>query len=546
MTTPKPYHNMAISLSGGGYRATTFHLGALSLLNALEKEGEPLLEKEVKILSTISGGTLTGVMYAQKLAEGGDYYDCFGKIYPLLTEDKLVEQALHKLNHPGKWRNNEKSRDIINAFAEVYNEHFYEGSTFADILDNQDCHLTDIIFGASEFTSGFQFRFQDSHDGGLFGNYYLNLCEEAVREIRLADAAASSSCFPGGFEPMIMPKDYITGPGSPLDQEWAEKGYPRTAVMDGGILDNQGIKGVQLAEDRHVNSGAPFVGTYIISDVSSRKMVPLPVPMLQHSRLLDFFTFQTVNLVALVLLAGLVALLVFGSAPVWAIVATSSLLTIIAAWFLLFFGVRGLIHQQVRKTFAGEDLPEILRDFGFLTNTPLYILAYLVKLRVVSVEKMVMDLFLRRIRRLQLSALFDNQNWAGRLQTNNIYTLEHAKGHDMSPAMEAVITLANTMPTTLWFSQKNKDDGMLDSLIACGQISLCYNLKQYNQQLRALKMDYRGSDVWSGLSATEKEVVDEMDRQLEVCWQKFREDPFWLLKEDIARAEKREGKPVVP
>ena len=116
---PVPFSQIAISLSGGGYRATTFHLGALSLLNSLDF-GDKRLLKEVKVVSTISGGTLTGVMYAQMLAEGKSFEDCFDKLYFLLDEDKLVSRALHKLNYPKKWTNKHKTRDVINAFTEVY------------------------------------------------------------------------------------------------------------------------------------------------------------------------------------------------------------------------------------------------------------------------------------------------------------------------------------------------------------------------------------------------------------------------------------------
>ena len=165
---PIPFRNIALSLSGGGYRATTFHLGAISLLNALEFGPQTLLQR-VSILSTISGGTLTGVMYALKLAQGKGYQGCFDKIYVLLEEDRLVEQALHKLNNPKNWTNPHKSRDVINAFSEVYNEHFYDQATFAELYDNETGHLNDIIFGASEFTTGIQFRFTKNDDKGKNG-----------------------------------------------------------------------------------------------------------------------------------------------------------------------------------------------------------------------------------------------------------------------------------------------------------------------------------------------------------------------------------------
>ena len=120
---PVPFTNMAVSLSGGGYRATTFHLGALSYLDFRKYKDRPLLEN-VSIVSTISGGTLTGVMYALKLAQGETFADCFHKLYKLLSENNLVDLALEKLNKPAKWKNKYKSRDLINAFSEVYDELF--------------------------------------------------------------------------------------------------------------------------------------------------------------------------------------------------------------------------------------------------------------------------------------------------------------------------------------------------------------------------------------------------------------------------------------
>ena len=272
-----PFTNMAVSLSGGGYRATSFHLGALSYLNARTYLDDPLLEN-VKILSTISGGTLTGVMYALKLAQGQSFLDCYQKLYFLLQDDKLVDLALEKLNATKYWKNKHKNRDLINAFSEVYHELFYDQASFQTLTEGKQTHLNDAIFGASEFTNGLQFRLQKVTDDGKFGDYYLSLPEEISNKIRLADAAASSSCFPGGFEPMIMPDDYGEGPNSPLNKTWTEKEYPRTAIMDGGIIDNQGIIGVKLAEDRNATEDQQYVGTYIVSDVCSQKMKPYIVP----------------------------------------------------------------------------------------------------------------------------------------------------------------------------------------------------------------------------------------------------------------------------
>lgn len=61
--TNKPPMQIALALSGGGYRAAAFSLGAISYLQEVVINGRPLLE-HVSVLSTVSGGTITGTRYA--------------------------------------------------------------------------------------------------------------------------------------------------------------------------------------------------------------------------------------------------------------------------------------------------------------------------------------------------------------------------------------------------------------------------------------------------------------------------------------------------
>ena len=48
---------IGLALSGGGYRAATFHLGTLQKLDQMG------LLNDVDVLSTISGGSITGAAY---------------------------------------------------------------------------------------------------------------------------------------------------------------------------------------------------------------------------------------------------------------------------------------------------------------------------------------------------------------------------------------------------------------------------------------------------------------------------------------------------
>lgn len=58
--------NIALTFSGGGYRAAAFHLGTLSLLHHVKTPTSTLLSL-VEVLSTVSGGTITGLRYLQAL-----------------------------------------------------------------------------------------------------------------------------------------------------------------------------------------------------------------------------------------------------------------------------------------------------------------------------------------------------------------------------------------------------------------------------------------------------------------------------------------------
>ena len=92
-------NNIAISFSGGGYRASAFHLGSLDLL---DKVG---LRENITMLSTVSGGSITGGKYACALSEAvsnnnPDFYEGFYReIYTFMLETRLPNLWFNKL-HP--------------------------------------------------------------------------------------------------------------------------------------------------------------------------------------------------------------------------------------------------------------------------------------------------------------------------------------------------------------------------------------------------------------------------------------------------------------
>ena len=88
---------IAIALSGGGYRAAMFHLGTLSYLYHLQsEEGDTFLDM-VNTISTISGGTITGLWYMMQYANDNISDESFRELYHKLRKSNVVEKGLHNL-----------------------------------------------------------------------------------------------------------------------------------------------------------------------------------------------------------------------------------------------------------------------------------------------------------------------------------------------------------------------------------------------------------------------------------------------------------------
>lgn len=92
----QPFENIAISLSGGGFRATAFHLGLLSYLSTKTFFSKTLLER-VRILSTVSAGTFVGTKYITSIKKGRTMTDCYKDVYAIMTNCDLVAEALKKI-----------------------------------------------------------------------------------------------------------------------------------------------------------------------------------------------------------------------------------------------------------------------------------------------------------------------------------------------------------------------------------------------------------------------------------------------------------------
>ena len=145
--------NIGMSFSGGGYRAATFHLGTLSFLDYVQvSEGKTLLDC-VSVMSTVSGGTITGLKYMLALAQKQAINVMVRELFDFLYNEDLVEDA---------FTNIEKGRtdygvSLIKIMASIYDAKLFSQSVMGNLMD---C-VNDIPikhFSAMDCHSGFRLQ----------------------------------------------------------------------------------------------------------------------------------------------------------------------------------------------------------------------------------------------------------------------------------------------------------------------------------------------------------------------------------------------------
>ncbi|MBQ9576010.1 MAG: patatin-like phospholipase family protein, partial [Muribaculaceae bacterium] len=206
--------NIGMTFSGGGYRAATFDLGALSFLNSIRLDDGRTLLDCVTALTSVSGGTIPAMKYMLARARGQQVDDMVNELYDFLCNEDLMTHVLKQLSD--EKANREASS--IKIMAGIYDRLLFDNATMGDIIDNFDrIPVKDYTALATDFDNSLPFRFRLTEgrmtDGarmtyGVFGNQRHSIGRSVVRHITPGEALACSSCFPSGFEPMMYPDDF--------------------------------------------------------------------------------------------------------------------------------------------------------------------------------------------------------------------------------------------------------------------------------------------------------------------------------------------------
>ncbi|MDE5422879.1 patatin-like phospholipase family protein [Ancylomarina sp. DW003] len=539
------FENIALAFSGGGYRASSFGLGVLSYLKQVQFKDKSLLE-HVKGLSTVSGGTLMGATYACYMAKGERFETFYDNFYKVLDDDRLLGVALEKLDSDELWKASHKRRSLINAFALAYHD-LLTKENFKFLKQNKS-HLEDICFNATDFSFGLAFRFQTT---GRFGNYrlYNSHLKQLADDMKIADAIASSSCFPIGFEPLLMPDDYVSDHNSETYKAIKAKDEFKKGVgiMDGGIVDNQGIGSIMNAEVRRVNDGKSYdlimvcdVGSYFMeaweaSEIEMDRIGWSKSPKQLFNLLVEKLKLSWWLWLPLIVSFGLlisgfmnrpsVGLFIGGGA-----MAMFALFAVALKYFI------GKMEEKSLRLWAWMMgiVPKFMKDKLIrFQNLKLRLIQRMIEERGTSSFKMISDIFLKQIRRLNYDLLYKDDSLKNRRITSLIYELtkdQYQKGDsdekemdikedlikDPSELIFNSAQIACEMDTTLWFTEKDRDLERLKNLVACGQYTACYNLLKYCIDLKKAKAN------------VDPELLNEMIDIFLTDWNEFVKDPYYL------------------
>lgn len=269
---------LGLALSGGGFRASFFHIGVLACL----AERDAL--RHVEVLSCVSGGSILGAHYYLEMQHllsnkpdgdvtQGDYIGIVQRLVDEFTAGvrtnlraRLLSEFVTQLKAMF-WPGYTRTRRL----GELYESELYsrvpdghgkterwmdelkfkpqgEDDRFSPKYDNwrRRNKVPTLVLNATTLNTGHNWQFtatwMGEPPGGIddevdanhrLRRMYYTEAPQRFKRVRLGHAVAASACVPGLFEPMLMRGLYP---------------HRSVALVDGGVFDNQGVASL-LAED---------------------------------------------------------------------------------------------------------------------------------------------------------------------------------------------------------------------------------------------------------------------------------------------------------
>jgi len=309
---------VGLGLSGGGFRASFYHVGVLAKLAELD------LLRQVEYLSCVSGGSIVGAHFylevRKLLSEKSDeqitrqdYIDIVARI----ERDFFAGVESNVRTRIGaEWLTNLKMI-FVPAFSRTQRAgDLYESLIYSRVQDDdgragrprwlnelkvqpkgeapgfspkdhnwrRSAKVPILVLNATSLNSGHNWQFTASWMGeppaGInsecdanfrLRRMYYEDAPDGHRQIRLGHAVAASACVPGIFDPLSLPGLYEREL-----PDGAKPVQPIVRLVDGGVHDNQGI-GSLLEQDCTVMLVSDASGQMEDMDFPSNGLIGVPL-----------------------------------------------------------------------------------------------------------------------------------------------------------------------------------------------------------------------------------------------------------------------------
>jgi NTE family protein len=219
---------IALALSGGGYRAMVFHVGALVRLNEVG-----LLSRLARV-SSVSGGSITAGVLALSWRElifrngmASNLDIVVERIRAMASTTVDMGAIIGGILFPGS---------VSDRVAAAYDKVLFKGKKLSDLSD-EAADTPRFVFNATNIQTAALWRFSKPY----MGDYRVGLVRNP--DVPLAVAVAASSAFPPVLSPVTLEikQPVVATDGADLSR----KPFTETAVLsDGGVYDNLGMETV--------------------------------------------------------------------------------------------------------------------------------------------------------------------------------------------------------------------------------------------------------------------------------------------------------------
>lgn len=229
---------IAVTLSGGGFRATLSGLGVLRFV------ADAGMLDRVRYVSSVSGGSVANGVFAARfpaVREGGFTAEVFDSQVLRPVVERVSGASLQRGMVAKIWKilGRATRTDLL---ADEFDRWFFDGRLVEDLPAG--CRF---VFNAANTSTGVRFMFERD----LVGDYVIGRIPAGGTGLRLAEAVAASAAVPGLLAPMV-----VKGLEFPCQRGRTVR------LVDGGVYDNMGLEAVDELPDHllvSLNAGGLFV-----------------------------------------------------------------------------------------------------------------------------------------------------------------------------------------------------------------------------------------------------------------------------------------------